>query len=141
MITELVTEVELEKWKELFNLYASSMLPNRKTGKELDDYFQSKYDYQIVDSNSFKSVIKANVMENERFRGKGLKGTVPIIKTYSVGNVMIGIDIISGYFQVESEEIDKAISIYDDLFIYLGLDATDLKNFVLVGQYLELTQQ
>ena len=46
MITKQVTEKQLEEWKRLFDLYADSMLPNRKTGEELDDYFRSKYQYQ-----------------------------------------------------------------------------------------------
>ncbi|NLE26263.1 MAG: hypothetical protein GX625_13140, partial [Clostridiaceae bacterium] len=53
----------------------------------------------------------------------------------------VGIDLLSGYFQVESGETEQMVPIYDDLFVYRGLDATDLKNFALVGQYLEMTQR
>ncbi|MEG0911923.1 MAG: hypothetical protein RSF70_10145, partial [Ruthenibacterium sp.] len=93
------------------------------------------------ESKRWESVVKANIMENECFREKVPQGMSPKIKSYSVGNVMIGIDLLSGYFQVESEETEKIVPIYDDLFVYRGLDATDLKNFALVGQYLEMTQR
>ena len=141
MLTHQMTEEQLEQWKRLFDLYAASMLPNRKTGEELDDYFRSKYQYQILESKRWESVVKANIMDNECFREKVPQGIPLKIKSYSVGNVMVGIDLLSGYFQVESEETEKMVPIYDDLFVYRGLDATDLKNFALVGQYLEMTQR
>src|SRR5574344_1775078 len=101
MITKQVTEEQLEQWKRLFDLYAASMLPNRKTGEELNDYFRSKYQYQILESKRWESVVKANIMDNECFREKVPKGIPLKIKSYSVGNVMVGIDLLSGYFQVE----------------------------------------
>ncbi len=141
MITQQVTEEQLEQWKRLFDLYADSMLPNRKTGEELDEYFTSKYQYQIFESEKWESVVKANIMENDVFSKKVPQDMPLKIKSYSVDNVMIGIDLTSGYFQVESEETEKMVPIYDDLFVYRGLDTADLKNFVLVGQYLEMTQR
>lgn len=141
MITNQVTEEQLEQWKRLFDLYATSLLPNRKTGEELNDYFRSKYPYQVFESKRWESVVKENIMDNECFLERVPQGMSPKIMSYSVGNVMVGIDLISGYFQVESEETKKMVPIYDDLFVYRGLDATDLKNFALVGQYLEMTQR
>jgi len=141
MITKQVTEEQLEQWKRLFDLYATSLLPNRKTGEELNDYFRSKYPYQVFESKRWESVVRENIMDNECFLERVPQGMSPKIMSYSVGNVMVGIDLISGYFQVESEETKKMVPIYDDLFVYRGLDATDLKNFALVGQYLEMTQR
>ena len=37
--------------------------------------------------------------------------------------------------------IGKKTSIFDDLFLYRGLDENDLKNFVMVGQFLELAEE
>ena len=37
--------------------------------------------------------------------------------------------------------IGKKTSIFGDLFFYRGLDENDLKNFVMVGQFLELAEE
>ena len=37
--------------------------------------------------------------------------------------------------------IGKKTSIFDDLFLYRGLDENDLNNFVMVGQFLELAEE
>lgn len=39
--------------------------------------------------------------------------------------------MVSGEFHVESEDINKSIPIYDDLFVYCGLDEEDLKKLFL----------
>lgn len=53
----------------------------------------------------------------------------------------MGIDLTTGEFHVESENIEKVIQIYDDLFAYRGLDAADLKNYFLVAEYIKLKQE
>lgn len=140
MITEIVSKETTEKWNRLFELFSPSMIPNRKKGKEIDEYFREKYSYQVFESEKFKSVVTANILGNKHSREKLPQGMVPQVKCYTVGNVYIGIDIISGEFHIECDEIEKAIPIYDDLFVYRGLDKNDLKNFVLVGQFVELTE-
>lgn len=141
MITELVTKEKMDQWKEYFKQYASSILPNRKTGWEIDEYFRKKYPYQTLKSEEFRTVAEEKVMANEYSREKLSPGTKPLIKTYLVENVYVGIDIVSGEFHVECEDMKKAISIFDDLFLYRGLDETDLKNFVMVGQFLEIADK
>lgn len=53
-------------------------------------------------------------------------------------NIMVGIDLVTGYFHVESENMDKAEKVYNDLFVFRGLDEKDLENYFLVGQYIQL---
>ena len=48
----------------------------------------------------------------------------------------MGIDLVSGYFHVESPDRKEMERIYDDLFAFRGLDETDLQNYFLVAQYL-----
>lgn len=141
MITALVTKEKMDKWKRYFEKYASSMRPNRKTGREIDEYFRAKYPYQVLDSGEFCAVVEENVMANEYFREKVPPGMRPQIKSYMVGDVYVGIDIESGEFHIECGEIEKAAPIFDDLFLYRGLDENDLKNFVMVGQFLELAEE
>ena len=141
MITALVSKEKMDKWKCYFEQYASSMRPNRKTGREIDEYFRAKYPYQVLDSGEFCAVVEENVMANEYFREKLPPGMRPQIKAYTVGNMYVGIDIESGEFHIECGEIEKAAPIFDDLFLYRGLDENDLKNLVLVGQFLELAEE
>lgn len=140
MITSEVTPGMLEEWKRIFDLHRSKLSPGRKRGVEVDDYFRNKYTYQILDSPRFKNVVGHNIMENEHSRRKVPKRMKPDIHTYRVGDVLVGIDTVSGEFCVECEEIEKAIPVYDDLFVYRGLDEDDLKNYVLVAEYVKLTQ-
>ena len=141
MITALVTKEKMDKWKRYFEKYASSMRPNRKTGREIDEYFRAKYPYQGLDSGEFCAVVEENVMANEYFREKVPPGMRPQIKSYMVGDVYVGIDIESGEFHIECGEIEKAAPIFDDLFLYRGLEENDLKNLVSVGQFLELAEE
>lgn len=140
MITSEVTSGMLEEWKRIFDLHRSKLSPNRKKGIEVDDYFRNKYTYQRFDFPRFKNVVEHNIVENEHSRRKLPKRMKPDIHTYRVGDVLVGIDTVSGEFCVECEDIEKVIPVYDDLFVYRGLDEDDLKNYVLVAEYVKLTQ-
>lgn len=137
MITELPTDEQIEKWKALFTEYGKIFTPNRKSGAEIDEYFRNKYGLKPLKSAEFASVVEWNILNNEAFREK-LRGEKPQINCYDLNGVFVGIDLVSGEFFVESDDIGKAALIYDDLFLFRGLDESDLKNFVLVGQYAEL---
>ena len=69
------------------------------------------------------------------------QNTLPNIQSYKTGNVLVGIDLCTGEFHVESEDIEEVIQIHDDLFAYRGLDAEDINNFFLVAEYVKLTQK
>lgn len=66
---------------------------------------------------------------------------VPHIVAYKAGNVLAGIDLVSGFFHVESEEIREAQKVYDDLFVFRGLDERDLENYFLVSEYIRLKKK
>jgi hypothetical protein len=51
-------------------------------------------------------------------------------------DIYVGIDLTSGEFQIECEDINSVIPIYDDLFAFRGLDDDDIQNYFLVAQYL-----
>ena len=50
----------------------------------------------------------------------------------------MGIDLNTGFFQVECEDINKMKIIWDDLFIVRGLSEEDIENFVIAAQYILL---
>ena len=62
------------------------------------------------------------------------------IKSYKTGNALVGIDLSTGEFHIESKNIEEVMPLHDDLFIYRGLDEEDLKNIFLVAEYVKLTQ-
>ena len=82
-----------------------------------------------------------NITENDYFKNKLPKDTLPNIQSYQTGNVLVAIDLYTGEFHVESESIEEAISVHDDLFVFRGLDEEDLKNFFLVAEYVTLSQK
>lgn len=59
---------------------------------------------------------------------------------HKTGNALVGIDLSTGEFHIESENIEEVMPLHDDLFVYRGLDEEDLKNIFLVAEYVKLTQ-
>lgn len=139
MITTETTPEMVAAWKKIFETHHDDMQPNRKTGTEVDAYFRKKYAFHQFDSNEFRKIVEFNIMENEYSRKKLPEGISPKINSYCKDDVLVGIDLISGEFHIECDDINKVISLYDDLFVYRGLDKEDLKNFFLVVEYVNLT--
>lgn len=139
MLTQEPTPEMIQTWKHIFETHRAGIRPNRKTGAQVDAYFRSNYDYIEIERPSFADTITANILENMYYAAKCPGGKRPVIRTYNTGEVLVGIDLVSGYFQVECEKSEKAVPIYDDLFVYRGLDEIDLTNFFLVAEYVRLT--
>lgn len=140
MLTTEPTAEMISQWKHIFEIYHSSLIPNRKTGWELDRYFRQKYTYQLCNHAAFREAALLNITENNYFRSKLPENTLPNIQSYQTGNVLVAIDLYTGEFHIESESIEEVIPIHDDLFVYRGLDEDDLKNFFLVAEYVTLSQ-
>lgn len=140
MQTTGVTKEMIQDWRRIYDIFHSSMKLNRKTGIELNTYFKSKYTYHVYNDETFKRVVELSIMEHEYSRDK-LSGRSPAVNTYRIGDILVGIDVTSGEFHVECEDMKKAEPIYDDLFLYRGLDAEDLKNYFLVAEYVKLKQK
>ena len=138
MLTTKPTSQMIKKWKETFEEYHSSLSANRKTGSEIIKYFESKYPFLEIEDSNFKKAVELNILENKYYRNQLPDGVEPQIKCYCVGEVLVGIDVVSGEFYIECEDMEKAIPIYDDLFVYRGLSEEDLKNYFLVAQYVDL---
>ena len=79
-------------------------------------------------------------MENAHPNDKLEDGTRPDIRCYRTGNALVGIDLVSGAFHVEAVDMAEAIPVYNDLFVFRGLSEDYFKNFVLVAEYVRLTQ-
>ena len=104
------------------------MKPNRKTGTEVDQYFRNKYAHQVFNDAAFQEIVALNITENAFSRNKLPKGVLPNIKSYKTGNALVGIDLSTGEFHIESKNIEEVMPLHDDLFVYRGLDEEDLKR-------------
>lgn len=66
----------------------------------------------------------------------------PIVSAYELeGNIYVGIDLNSGFFQVECEDVDKMRAVWYDLFLARGLSEKDIDNYVIVAQYILLQNE
>ena len=140
MLTVEPTSEMVKEWKEIFEAHHASMQPNRKTGAEVDAYFRAHYPYEVYDCAEFREMVADEILENASLQSKLPEGTLPDIQSYFVHDVLVGIDLNSGEFHIESEDINTVIPLYDDLFLFRGLDKEDLSNFFLVAEYVKLTK-
>lgn len=105
----------------------------------MNDYFTDRYSPERYASAEFADVVRYNIVMNEYNREKLPHGAAPRIVTYKVadGPVFVGIDLITGFIHVECEDIQKAAEIYDELFLFRGLDEKDINNYFLTAQYIQ----
>ena len=131
MITTEVTSEQIENWKKIYSENKNNLVVNRICGKELNDYFVEKYHPIKEAPSQFVDTVILNAKENGKQE--------PIISAYILaGNIYVGIDLNTGFFQVECEDIDKMKIIWDDLFIVRGLSEEDIENYVIAAQYILL---
>ncbi|MCH5199916.1 MAG: hypothetical protein J1F60_03060 [Oscillospiraceae bacterium] len=143
MLTTEPTEETVREWKSIHAEYREKLKPNRKTGVQVKEYFTKKYSPEQYDSAEFASVVEYNIVMNEHEREKLPEDELPQIATYKLGDgqVLVGIDLVTGFIHVECEDTVKAAEIYDDLFLFRGLDEKDIDNFFLTAQYIQCLDQ
>lgn len=139
MLTSEPTPDMINNWKKIYEDNKERLKPNRKSGSEVDSYFRNKYKPDCFDSEEFREIIRGNILQNQFNKDKLPQGKLPDIACYKVadGKVVVGIDLVTGFIQVESEDISEMEKIYDDLFAFRGLDEQDLTNYFLAAQYVE----
>lgn len=139
MLTTEPTEEMLREWRRIHSEYRDRLTPNRKTGAQVNDHFTGRYSPERYNSPEFTAAVKDNIMLNGYNREKLPAGAQPEILTYKLdnGSVLVGIDLTTGFIHVECEDIQRAAEIYDDLFLYRGLDESDLNNCFLTAQYIQ----
>ena len=139
MLTTEPTEEMVREWKRIHCEYRDKLKPNRKTGAQVNEYFINRYSPERYDSDEFVSVVEYNIMMNEPNREKLPEGGRPSIAAYKIsdGEALVGIDLTTGFIHVECEDIQRAEEIYDDLFVFRGLDEKDIDNFFLTAQYVQ----
>lgn len=86
MLTTEPTAEMITEWKRIYEIYHSALAPNRKSGNEVDQYFREKYSYQLFDNAEFRETASLNITENDYFKSKLPKDTLPNIQSYQTGN-------------------------------------------------------
>ncbi len=136
MITRPVTKKQLAAWQALWQQRRASMQPNRISGLQLDAYFREKYRPKPYKNAAFADVVRRNVTE---YTGIAVSSEIVTYQLHDA--LLIGIDLLTGYFHVESENFTAMAAIWDDLFVTRGLSAADLENYVLTAQYILLQEK
>ena len=131
MITTEVTSEQIENWRKIYSENKNKLVVNRISGKALDNYFVEKYHPIKEAPSQFVDIVILNAKENNEQE--------PTVSAYELeGNIYVGIDLNSGFFQVECEDVDKMRTVWDDLFLARGLSEEDIDNYVIVAQYILL---
>lgn len=138
MLTQEATPAMVKEWKKIYDENRDSLTPNRKTGKEIEDYLRTHYTVVSINTEEANRVVTDNILNNQVFKEKLSRGVMPSPVTYYVGDdkVFVGIDLVSGYIHVEG-----SVQLYDELFAYRGLDEVDLNNIFLVAEYVKCTKR
>lgn len=137
MITSEMTIEKVEEYRKLYQKRRNALKPNRKSGQEVEKHIVDTYNAVRIEHSGFKKVVEDNILTNDFKREKLPRGVRPNVKVYALDDVLVGIDTVSGEFHVECNDINKMAEIYDNLFVFRGLDEADLNNFVLVGEYIK----
>lgn len=137
LTTKPTTEMLLE-WKNLHKQYRPLLSPNRKSGAQVDAYFCENYPHTPMDSEELRSMIAAEILENPHHAEKLPPDAKPCVQCYLSGDVLVGIDLVTGHIHVESEDTERMAKLYDALFLYRGLDEKDLENAFLTAEYVRL---
>lgn len=107
MLTREPTEQMIAEWKRVFKENRGKLSPDRKTGAEVDKYFRRKYAPLPYADEEFLQLVREDLLSNRFSREKLPKGAVPHIVAYKAGNVLAGIDLVSGFFHVEKRRYGK----------------------------------
>lgn len=149
MITKEVNKKNLAEWKRLSERYIGKLSPNRKTGQEVAEYLRKNYRLTPIEGSAAGEIIAYNIMNNAHFREKLPENVEPEPISFYVENegkgralykgrnkknkIFVGLDLATGYFTVEGSE-----RLWNELFLFRGLDERDLKNYVIIAQYIML---
>ena len=140
MLTQRPDPDMIREWKRIYDTFHAQLKPDRKPGAQVDAYFRDHYPHEAITDPGFAAAVRGNILDNPHSAAKLPEGIAPEIRCYRCGSVLVGIDLVTGEIHVESDPVDLSVPIYDDLFVYRGLDAADLENYFLTAEYIRLKQ-
>ncbi len=150
MLMQEATKDMIAEWKSVYNEYRSKLSPNKKTGIEIINYLNRKYQITEIIDEKWYGIVDDNMMLNEHFSKKLPIGKSPDIKVFCLENsgagipiyekqdlvfknlnIIIGIELNTSFFLVEGSSI-----LWEEIFAFTGLDDYDLDDFYLVAEYI-----
>lgn len=150
MQTRTPSAEDIAHWKKLFADYRPRLKPNRIGGARLYDYLCAHYGVLPMQDARLKQIVSDNITKNECFLRELPTGVSPdpvcckIARddaaaslyasqdaVYSGCDIIVGIDLVSGYFLVEGSSL-----LWDELYAHRGLSETDLDNYYSVAEYI-----
>lgn len=139
------------RWKETYNAFRPRLTPNNRPIGEVTRYLKNTYPVTELKDQKYLQVVIGNVTLNNQYAEKIPAGKTPIVQVFQIENtgsgktlyenqdelfrgtpIIAGFEHESGYFMVEGSS-----RLWDELFVYRGLDSVDLDNFYLVAEYVE----
>lgn len=149
MLTKSATPELLRKWKADYAAYRPLLRPNRRSADELLSYLVANYPLLPLDDEAAREVVCANVRENAVLAARLPASVLPRAETFIVArfgagealyaaqdavfsgmDIFVGIEMVTGHFHVEGSSL-----LWDELFVFRGLDEADLENPYLVSEY------
>lgn len=149
MLTTQATAEDIAHWKQVFAQYRPLLRPNRISGAALYAYLSSRYPLLSLEDTRADQMVADNILKNECFARELPAGMLPcpvccVIEPVGSGaalyraqdvvfsgcEIIVGIDLTSGYFLVEGSSL-----LWDELLAHRGLNENDLDNPYLVAEY------
>ncbi len=143
------------EWREIHNQYKDKLTPNRKSGKEVLQYLQNKYLLDEINEERAFYAVYETVLKNEFQKQKLPPNSQPEPKTFILKNegngkyiydnqeeiwenspVFIGIDLSSGYVQIEGSCL-----LYDEIYAFQGIDEYGIENCGRVADYMDCVKR
>lgn len=142
---------DLARWKRVFAEYRPRLKPNRISGAALYAYLDSRYPLEPMEDTRVGQMVIDNILMNDCFACELPFGRLPepvycVIEPVGAGaalyraqdavfsgcDIIVGIDLVSGYFLVEGSS-----ALWDELYAHRGLNETDLENPYCVAEYID----
>ncbi len=136
-------------WRETYDTYRPKLNPNNKPIQDVIAYLKQNYPVRERTEKELLQVVTENVTLNEYSAHKIPPGKTPFPHVFQIENngkgkslyenqdqickgctIIVGFELESGYFMVEGSS-----RLWDELFVYRGLDEDDLNNYYLVAEY------
>ncbi|MBR5451618.1 MAG: hypothetical protein IKV36_01325 [Clostridia bacterium] len=139
------------EWRKIHMRFKDKIHPNKKSGNEVIAYLQEKYLLEEFNDEKAFNAVYETVLLNDFYKQKLLPNTQPEPRTFILKNegngktvydlqekmwnncqVFIGIDLSSGYVQIEGSCL-----LYNEILAFQGLDEFDIENCVRVADYID----
>lgn len=144
------TQNDIAAWKRVFAQYHGILRPNRISGAALYAYLSGCYPTIPREEERMRQIVVSNILSNNVFSRELEPGVSPDPVCCEIANtgagetlyrqqdeifsgcpILVGIDLVSGYFLVEGSSL-----LWDELYAQRGLNETDLDNEYAVAEYI-----